>query len=343
MLRFQHSEYLYALVLLILIGLVFVGVRSWKRRAINKIGEKSLVEQLFTGYSPRLFNLKFWLLFAGFAFIVIGAANLQMGSKMEKITRKGVDVMVALDVSNSMLAEDVQPSRLERAKQLVNRLLDKMSNDRVGLAVFAGNAYLQMPLTVDYTAARMYLGSVNPGMIPTQGTSLDKAIDLCAQSFNKKERKHKAMIIISDGEGWDNDAVAAAKKAHDDGVVISTVGVGTTQGAPIKDPQTGGYKKDARGNIVITKMDDQLLRGIAAAGHGMYQHLDNTDAVTANLIHQLSTMQKKEYGENIFTDYNSYFQYFIGLGLVLLLLEFFIPETWKKKPAKGRKQPAVTA
>jgi Ca-activated chloride channel family protein len=335
MLRFQHSEYLYALVLLIVIGLVFAGVLRWKRKAVRKIGDKHLVEQLFSGYSPRLFSLKFWLLFFAFACIVTGAANLQMGSKMEKITRKGVDVIIALDVSKSMLAQDVQPSRLDRAKQLVNRLLDKMSNDRVGLVVFAGNAYLQMPLTVDYSAARMYLSSVNPGMLPTQGTSLDKAIDLCAHSFNEKERKHKAIIIVSDGESWDDDAIATAKKAHDDGIVINTVSVGTEQGAPIKDPQTGDYKKDAKGNIVITRMDDQLLRGIAATGHGLYQHLDNTDAVSDNLTHQLETMQKKEFGENIFTDYNSYFQYFLGIGLVLLLLEFCITETTKRKRMAG--------
>jgi Ca-activated chloride channel family protein len=331
MLRFQHSEYLYGLVLLILVAGVFIAVLSWKRRAVRRIGDKDLVQQLFGRFSPRLYHAKFWLLFAAFAFIVIGAANLQMGSKMEKITRKGVDVMVALDVSNSMLAQDVQPSRLERARQLVNSLLDKMTNDRVGLVVFAGNAYLQMPLTVDYTAARMYLASVNPGMLPTQGTALDKAIDLCAASFNKKERKHKAILIISDGEGWDDDAVGAAKKAHDQGVVISTVGVGTAEGAPIRDPSTGSYKKDAQGHIVITHMDDKLLKGIAAAGHGTYQHLDNTDAVTANVIHGLDTMQKKEYGENIFTDYDSYFQYFLGIGLVLLLIEFCLPETRKKK------------
>jgi Ca-activated chloride channel family protein len=336
MLRFQHGEYLYALILVIVIGLVFASLIAWKSRTVKKIGDKDLVRGLFAGYSPRLTNLKFWLMLVGFVFIVIGAANLQMGSKMEKITRKGVDVIIALDVSKSMLAEDVQPSRLDRAKQLVNRLLDRMTNDRVGLVVFAGNAYLQMPLTVDYSAARMYLGSVNPGMLPTPGTALDKAIEMCEQSFNKKERMHKAIIIVSDGEGWDNDAVTAAKQAHNDGIVINTIGVGTEQGGPFKDPATGTYKKDDKGNIVITKMDDKLLRGIASAGHGIYEHLENTDAVTNDLLSQLSTMEKKEFGENLFTDYNSYFQYFIGIGLVLLLLEFLIPEKTRIKP-----QPAL--
>ncbi|TAN19951.1 MAG: VWA domain-containing protein [Chitinophagaceae bacterium] len=330
MLRFQHIEFLYALFLLILIVAAFVSVLAWKRRSVKKIGDKSLVEQLFTGYSKRFRNLKFWLLFFAFAFMVTGAANLQMGDKMEKITRKGVDVMIALDMSNSMRAADVQPSRLARAKQLVNRLLDEMTNDRVGLVVFAGNAYLQMPLTVDYSAARMYLQSATPGMLPTQGTALDRAIELCQQSFNQKERKHKAIILISDGEGWDNNAIAAAKKAHDDGIVINTVSVGTEQGAPIMMPD-GNYLKDDKGNVVITKMNDKLLTGIAAVGNGLYQHLDNTDEAAGNLIHELNTMQKKEFGENIFADYNSYFQYFLGIGLILLLLEFVIPETKKRK------------
>lgn len=333
MLRFEHSQYLYALLLLILIGLVFAGVLAWKRKTIRKIGDKTLVQQLFTGYSKRMFNLKFGLLFFGFAFIALGAANLQMGSKMQKITRKGVDVMIALDVSNSMLAEDVQPSRLERAKQLVSRLLDKITNDRIGLVVFAGNAYLQMPLTVDYSAARMYLSTIDPSMIPTQGTAIDKAIQRSNKAFNQKERKHKAIIIISDGEDWSNEAIEAAKKAHDNGDVISTVGVGSPQGAPIRNPQTGDYKKDDKGDLVLTKLNEDALRAIAASGNGVYQHLGNTEAVVQTLVDQLNKMQKKEYGENIFTDYNSYFQYFIGLGLILLLLEFFLPETTKKRLA----------
>lgn len=330
MLRFQHSEYLYGLLLLIVIILAFISVLAWKRRSVKKIGDKDLVRSLFMGYSIRFRNLKFWLLFFAFAFMVIGAANLQLGSKMEKITRKGVDVIIALDMSNSMRAEDVQPSRLARAKQLVNMLLDKMTNDRVGLVVFAGNAYLQMPLTVDYSAARMYLQSATPGMLPTQGTAIDRAIELSQQSFNQKERKHKAIILISDGEGWDNDAIAAAKKAHDNGIVVNTVSVGTEQGAPIKMPD-GSYLKDDKGNVVITKMDDKLLKGIAAEGNGLYEHLDNTDAAADNLIQKLDSMQKKEFGENMFSDYLSYFQYFLGIGLLLLLLEFFIPETKKKK------------
>ncbi len=329
LLRFQHSEYLLGLSLLILFVLVFAAVLVWKRMSIKKLGDRELVEQLFTGYSKRFFRLKFILLFLAFFIGVLGAANLQMGNKMEKITRKGVDVMLALDVSKSMLAEDVQPSRLERAKQLISKLMDKMNNDRVGLVVFAGNAYLQMPLTVDYNAARMYLSTVNPDMVPTPGTAIDKAINLCNDSFNQKERKHKAIILISDGEDWSDDAINAAKSAYNDGVVINTVGIGSPQGAPIKDPDTGEYKKDENGNIVVTKLNEGEMKAIAAGGHGIYQYLDNTDQVVKNLTDKLNSMQKKEFGENLYVDYYSYFQYFLAISLVLLLIEFFVPETKK--------------
>ncbi|GAA4317546.1 VWA domain-containing protein [Compostibacter hankyongensis] len=330
MVRFQHSFYLYGLLLLIVLLLVFVVAGYRRRRSLRMLGDLSLVQQLLGGYSRRRYVLKFAFLFLAFLFLVVGAANLQIGNRMEKITRKGVDVMIALDVSKSMLAQDIQPSRLDRAKQLISRLLDKMSNDRVGLVVFAGNAYLQMPLTVDYSAAKMYLGSVTPDMIPTQGTALDKAISLCQESFNQKERKHKAIILISDGEDWDNNANTTAKKAYEDGVVINTVGIGSAQGAPIRDPETGAYKKDAQGNVVVTKLNETELRAIAAAARGVYARLDNTDQVADVLAGKLSSMEKKTYGENLYTDYASYFQYFLGIGLVLLLLEFFIPDGIRK-------------
>ncbi|MHB1921334.1 MAG: VWA domain-containing protein [Chitinophagaceae bacterium] len=330
MLRFQHPEYLYGLVLLIIFLLFFLAVLLWKRRSIKKIGDPELVEQLFTGYSLKRYRLKFILLFFAFFLGVIGLANPQMGDKMEKITRKGVDVVIALDVSKSMLSQDVQPDRLERAKQLVNDLLDKMSNDRVGLVVFAGNAYLQMPLTVDFSAARMYLHTVNPDMVPTPGTDIGQAIARSNEAFDQQERKHKAIILITDGEDHDPTALEETQKAFADGVVVHTVGIGSVEGSPILDPDTGHYMKDSKGQTVISRLNQKELEEIAAAGHGIYQHLDNPDEVAKNLEAQLEKMGQKEYGENIFTDYKSYFQYFLGVALVLLLMECFIPEV--KKP-----------
>ncbi|MCK7558824.1 VWA domain-containing protein [Chitinophaga sedimenti] len=250
----------------------FLFVSWWKRRSIRRIGDPALVEKLFTGYSRKLFTLKFILVFIAFFFGAVGLANLQKGSRMEKITRKGVDVIVALDVSKSMLATDVKPDRLTRAKQMINRLMEKLDNDRIGLVVFAGNAYLQMPLTVDYSAARMFLSTVTPDMIPTQGTEIAEAIKISNDAFNKKERKHKTLIIISDGEDHDEGAINAAKKAFEDGVVINTIGVGSTNGSPLPDPETGSFKKDREGNTVISKLNEEELRSLAAAGRGMYQH-----------------------------------------------------------------------
>ncbi|MET6999017.1 VWA domain-containing protein [Chitinophaga defluvii] len=327
MLRFQHSEYLWALTLLLVLQLAFIGVSWWKRRSIRKLGDPALVEKLFSGYSRRLFVLKFLLIFIAFFFGVIGLANLQKGSRMEKITRKGVDVMIALDVSKSMLASDVQPDRLTRAKQLISKLIDKLDNDRVGLVVFAGNAYLQMPLTVDYSAAKMYLSTVSPDMIPTQGTAIGQAIQTSDDAFNKKERKHKSLIIISDGEDHDETALQRTKAAFDNGVVVNTIGIGSPTGSPLPDPETGGYKKDRSGNTVISKLNEQELKSIASAGKGLYEHLDNnTDDVVNTLVTKIDSMEQKEFGENVFTDYNSYFQYFLAICLALVLIEFFIPE-----------------
>ncbi|NIG52242.1 VWA domain-containing protein [Chitinophaga sp. Cy-1792] len=334
MLRFQHTEYLWALTLLLVLQLAFLAVSWWKRRSIKKMGDPALVEKLFTGYSRKRFIFKFVLIFLAFFFGVVGLANLQKGSRMEKITRKGVDVVIALDVSKSMLASDVQPDRLTRAKQLITKLMDKLENDRIGLVVFAGNAYLQMPLTIDYSAAKMYLSTVSPDMIPTQGTAIGQAIQTADDAFNKKERKHKALIVISDGEDHDETAIQKTKAAFDNGVVTNTIGIGSVTGSPLPDPETGGYKKDREGNTVISKLNENELKGIAYAGHGIYEHLENnTDEVVTSLATKIDSMEQKEFGENMFTDYNSYFQYFLGVTLALLLIEFFLPEvsTRKKK------------
>ena len=334
MIKFQHIEYLAGLTLLFLFLLLFISVLIWKKKSIRRIGNKTLVEKLFSGYSSRLFRLKFILAFLAFFFGVVGAANIQIGDKMEKVSRKGVDVVIALDVSKSMLAQDVQPSRLDKAKQLILRMMDQMPNDRIGLLVFAGNAYLQMPLTVDFSAARMYLNTVTPDMVPTPGTVIAKAIENSDQAFDPKEKLHKAIVLISDGEDWDNGALDAAKASYDDGVVINTVGVGTPEGAPFRDPETGDFKRDENGNLVITRPNPEEMKAIADAGHGIYQHLDNTAQVASAIVQRLDAMQQKEFGENLFTDYSSYFQYFLGIALVLLIIEFCLPEKSRKLAAQ---------
>jgi Ca-activated chloride channel family protein len=325
MLRFQHISHLLALGLLPLVVLLFIGLVYWRKNKLKKLGEEHLIDEQIQGFIPGRNALKFILSAIAFFLIVIGWANLQMGAKTDKVQRKGVDVVVALDVSKSMLAQDIQPDRLTRAKQLIARMMDKMQNDRVALVVFAGRAYLQVPLTIDYSAMKMLLQNVKPDLVPTQGTVISDAIDLAAQSFSQKERKYKSLIIISDGEDHDEHAIAKAKEAAESGIIIHTVGIGSPQGATLYDPATRSVKLDENGNPVVSKLNEDELRSIASAGRGTYSLLRNNDDVANRLVDELDGMEQKSLGAVIFTDYTSYFQYFLALGLVLLFIEWLLP------------------
>lgn len=289
------------------------------------MGEASLISEQMLGHIAGRNTLRFILLAIGFSVIVIGWANLQMGAKTDKVQRKGVDVVVALDVSKSMLAQDIKPDRLVRAKQLILRMIDKMQNDRIALVVFAGRSYLQVPLTIDYGAMKMMLQNVSPNLVPTQGTVISDAIDLATQSFSQKEKKYKSLIIISDGEDHDENAKAKAKEAAEAGIIIHTVGIGSPQGTTLYDPNTKSVKLDENGNPVISKLNEEELRSIAAAGKGTYTLLSNTDDAADKLIDELDGMEQKSLGAVVFTDYTSYFQYFLLAGVILLLIEWLLP------------------
>jgi Ca-activated chloride channel family protein len=258
--RFQHIEFLVGLAALPLLIILFVWLIAWKKKTGKKIGDPKLVAELIKNYSRPLFMAKYILLLLAFALIVMGAANLQKQGVPEKVNRKGVDVMVALDVSNSMLAADVKPSRLERARQLVTRLMDKMENDRIGLVLFAGHAYMQMPLTTDHGAARMYIQNAGPDAVPTQGTVIGEALKISNSAFNSKERKFKSIILISDGEDHDPEALELAKSLAESGVMINTVGIGSAEGSPIIDPATNETRKDNQGNAIITRLNEPELQ-----------------------------------------------------------------------------------
>jgi len=251
-------------------------------------------------------------------------------------------VMIALDVSKSMLAQDVSPNRLERAKQMLSRLIDKLGNDRIGIVIFAGKAYLQMPITGDLPAAKMYLGSADTESVPTQGTVIGDALKMCNASFNSKEKKYKAVVLISDGEDHDEAADEIAKQMSNDGVVIYTVGIGSTGGSPIIDERTGEMKKDAQGNTVISKLNETALRSIAEKGNGGYMLYNNTEAVASTIASQLSTMDQRAVKDDSLTNYDTYYQWFLGLALLLLLIELFISEM-KNMQRKKIIRPAVTA
>ena len=261
-----------------------------------------------------------------FAGITLGAMNLQKPGKTEDIHRKGVDVMFVLDVSKSMLAEDIKPSRLERAKQLLSLLIPKLENDRIGLVLFAGRAYMQMPLTTDHGAAKMYIQEASTSAVPTQGTVIAEALNMANTSFNSKEQKYKAIVLISDGEDHDPDAEKVAKELAKNGVMINTVGIGSPDGAPIIDPVTKELKKDADGQTVISKLNEAELSHLSDITNGIYIRLDNMDDALITLSQQLDSIEKKSLNDTEFVNYESYFQWFLAGALLLLLLEFILPE-----------------
>jgi Ca-activated chloride channel homolog len=335
MFRFQHPDHLYVLGLLPFLVLFFILMLLWRRKKLHRLGEQRLVSQQLLGFIPGRPALKFILLTIAFSTAVIGWANLQKGSGTETVNRKGVDVVIALDVSKSMLAKDVQPNRLTRAKQLVMAMMDKMKNDRVALIVFAGRAYLQVPLTIDYSAMKMMLQNVQPNLVPTQGTVISEAIDRAKESFSQKERKFKSLVIISDGEDHDENAVKQAKDAADAGIIIHTVGIGSPQGTTLFDPETNAIKLDESGNPVVSKLNEDELKSIASAGRGTYSLFRNADDVSEKLVSEIDGMEQKSLGAVIFSSYSSYFQYFLAVAFVALLVEWFLPGSNLRTKAKS--------
>lgn len=330
MLRFQYTEYLLVLAIVPVLLLLYFYVQNWKEKTAARIGDPLLVKELLKNYSPGKFTTKFLLIAVAFVLCSFALANLRKPSGGQKISRNGIDVMIALDVSRSMLAEDVKPSRLERAKQLLNKLVDKMDNDRVGIVVFAGKAYIQMPLTADHSAAKMYINSCGPEMVQTQGTLIGDALERSADCFSTHEKKYKAIILISDGEDHDEGAGDIASKLAADGVSINTVGIGSPDGSPIMDKITNEYKKDKDGNLVVSKLNEQALKDIAQKGKGIYQLFTNTDEVATRLDAQFRSMDQREVTDDSLTSYNSFFQWFLLAALLLLVAEVFISEKRKK-------------
>ena len=326
MFSFQHIEYLIILAIILPLVLLYFFVLYWKKETIKKIGDERLVKEMIKNYSPQKFALKFVLILAAFTLGVFALANLRSPQGMEKINRNGIDIMIALDVSKSMLAQDVKPNRLERAKQALGKLIDNLDNDRIGIVVFAGRAYLQMPLTGDHGAAKMYLSSASTEVVPTQGTVISDALKMCYTSFNSKEKKYKAVVLISDGEDHDEGALKIAEQMAQDGIIINTVGIGSPQGSNIIDELTGEVKKDNNGNTVITKLNEEELKKIAEKGNGNYQLFANTDDLVAKLDAQLGSMDQRTVTEDSLVNYKNYFPYFLALALILLVIELFVSE-----------------
>lgn len=332
MLHFQYIEYLFAFAAIPLIILLYVMVIRWKKKAAKKIGDLALVKQLTINYSSKKFILKFILLSTAFALCVVAVAGLVIPDGTQKVNRKGIDIMFALDVSKSMLAQDIKPNRLERAKQVIINIINNSPDDRIGLVVFAGRAYLQMPMTIDHAAAKMYLSSASPDDIPTQGTVISQALKMSGAGFNPKDKTYKAIILLSDGEDHDKDALKVVKQLIGDGIMINTIGIGSIQGAPITDPETNSYKLDEKGNMVISKLNEQELSNIATKGNGIYQHYSSTDEVAKNIKNKLSGIGETVISDKSFDSYRQFFQYFLAIAFIFLIIEFFISE--KKKMRK---------
>jgi Ca-activated chloride channel homolog len=333
--QFQYKDFYWLFCGIIFFLLLFISLLLWKKKTIRKIGDKALVKALIKNYSGKLFTLKFIFLSLAFAAGVMAAMNPRKPGAADNSSKKGIDVVIALDVSKSMLAVDLQPNRLERAKQLINKLIDKMPDDRIALVVFAGKAYMQMPLTTDHGAAKLFVSSASPNAIAQQGTVLKDAMEMSSLAFNEKERRFKSVILISDGEDHDEDGEKTAVEMAERGVMINTVGVGSLEGSPIIDPATNDYKKDLMGQTVISKLNEESLKTIANKTNGIYVRLENSDGAINLLQQQLSQIERKAFTDVSLLNYTNYFMWFTLGMLVLLFTELFIPERRSlKQPEK---------
>ncbi len=337
MIRFAHIEYLYALLAVPLFILFFWLYKNWKRKAGKRFGDENVIKSLMPDASGSKLGLKFFLIILAYIFLVVGIADPQIGSKLEKVKREGIDIYLALDVSNSMLAEDIKPNRLERAKMAISNLIDKLEGDRIGIIIFAGRAYKQLPLTTDYSAARLFLSVVDTKIVPTQGTAIGAAINMATESFDNSQH-NKAIIVITDGENHEDNAVDAAKAAAEKGIKVFTIGMGLPEGAPIPVYNNygtrTGFKKDRQGKTVITKLDEDMLRQIAAAGNGSYARANNTTTGLKKIFDDISKIQKKEIETKQFTNYKHRFQIYLFITILLLILELLISN---RKSAWARK------
>jgi Ca-activated chloride channel family protein len=324
---FAHIEYLLLLLLGLPAILLFVFNKRWKKKTRKKIGDEHLVNLLTANHSPRKFSVKFYLFLAAMTLTALGAANLRSAGKAENVNRKGRDIVVAMDVSKSMLADDVKPTRLDKSKQFVSKLLDQLPDDRIALIWFAGKAYLPMPLTADQGAAKLFVQSAAPDAVPTQGTLIGEALRLAAESFPQESKRYKIVVLITDGEDHDEAAVTMARELKDRGILLLSIGLGTIEGSPIQDPVTKEFKKDNLGQTVVSKLNEPLLRQLASVNGGLYGNLQNTDEMLKEVTAVINQLEKKGVeGEVSNTNYNNYFTWFLVAALFLLILELFIRE-----------------
>ncbi len=337
-LRFEHPDYLYGLIIIPLLIILYIVIRLWQDKEFKRFADIEMRGYLIPKRSNSRGIFKFTAFLLMVASLILALANLQSGSKVEKVKREGIDLFLALDVSNSMNAQDIVPSRLERSKQAINKLIGDLNGDRLGVIVFADKAFVQLPITTDYSAAKMFLSTVDTKTVASQGTAIGEAINLAMKSF-ADDKNSKAIIVISDGEDHENDAaVAAAEEAAKKDVKVYTIGMGLNDGAPIPElndvGRQVGYKKDMMGNTIITRLDEDMLKRIATAGNGLYVRASNSNVGLERIFDDIDKMDKSEIETKTFSDYEDQFQWFVGLAIIFLLLQIFVSsgkKDWETK------------
>jgi len=334
MFRFANPEYLDALYIIPVLILLYWLYRRNRSKLLQNFSERKLHNVLFPSFSGIKNTIKFSIIIISLCFLIIAAANPQVGTKMEEVKQTGIDVFILLDVSLSMQAEDIKPNRLERAKFQIANLIDKLKGDRIGLVIFAGEAYVQIPLTTDYSAANLFLSAVDLNSVPQPGTAIASAINLALKSFDKSVSTQKAIVLITDGEDHEGDINKAVSDAVSMGVKLYAIGLGSPDGAPIPlfDSRGNqvGFKKDKSGNIVLTKLDEETLKQIASAGGGEYYRGSNYEDYLDKIYKELSQLDKTEFGVKKVTDYEDRFYYFLAPAILLLIMEFFLSESKSK-------------
>lgn len=337
MYELEEKWYLYFLIVIPAMALLFLYVQFWKRKKQREFGDLDLIKKLSPEKSVFKPVLKVILVLLGLLFLIIGLVNPKIGTKMETVKREGIDIIFAVDVSKSMLAEDVAPNRLEKSKQLVSQIINNLGNDRIGIIAYSGSAFPVLPITTDYGVAKMFLQSMNPGMISAQGTSIDQAINLAVTFVDKKDKTNKLLIIITDGEDHSDSAQDAAEEAKKVGLKIITIGVGTEKGSAIPLKRNGiveSFQRNLEGEVVITKRNSDVLKTIAKSANGGYIDGNSTKAVIDYVKNALDNIQKTEFESTEMADFKSQFQWFLGFGFFLLFLDVFLLERktkWVKK------------
>ena len=346
MFRFASPQYLYLLLVLLALAAIHYYIIYRKKQQIKRFGDPELTRQLFLGVSRWRPEVKFWLAMAALASFIVALARPQFGTRLDTRERMGIEAIIALDVSNSMLAEDVKPNRLEKAKMMVSNMVDGMKDDKIGLIVFAGQAFVQLPITSDYVSAKMFLETISPSMINVQGTDVAEAITLSMRSFTQQEDVSRAIFVITDGEDNEARGVEAAKQAAAKGIRVYVLGIGNPGGAPIPIPGTGQYIIDDEGNTVVSRLSEEMCREIATAGNGSYIYVDNSSSAQKKLSEQLDRLSKAKMESQIYSEYDEQFQGFILIGLLLLLIDVFLLERESKSTWLSnlfRRQRSVTA